>query len=139
MDYPGVLENVVWTGEVSGPGWVAAVDNSTSKSHHVTLAIPKLLPLERRERYTIEAKSEEMLVEAGLQEESVSQQRSGEVLLEEGPCVRFSRSQHTSLFVEQSGGCVGKDGGRGVMAMGKGRAGASGFTYECDTEGWRIF
>lgn len=44
-DCPGVLQHVVWTGEVSGPGWVGAMDNSISKHHHGTLDIPKPVPL----------------------------------------------------------------------------------------------
>lgn len=86
-----------------------------------------------------EAKAEEMVVEAGLQEENVSRQRSGEMLLEEGPQARFSRSQQTSLSAEQPG-CGGrKDGGRGIMAMGNGRMVASGITYGCDAEEGRLF
>lgn len=71
-----------------------------------------------------------MVVEAGLQEENVSRQRSGEMLLEEGPQAGFSRSQQTSLSAEQSGSGGRKDGGRGVMAMGKGRMVPSGVTYD---------
>lgn len=29
--HPGVLKDVGWIGEVGGPGWVGAMDNSTSK------------------------------------------------------------------------------------------------------------
>lgn len=82
-------------------------------------------------------------METGLQEENVSRQRSGEMLLEEGPQAGFSRSQQTSLSADRmqwQEGCGGrKDGGRDVMAMGKGRMVASGITYGCDAEEWRIF